>query len=305
MFERLFAEHGLSLERLRTLQEVASAGSIAAAARGDSTRQSQYSRQLKELEQFFGTTLTRRQGRVISLTSAGQELLQIVNASFCALDDFKCRASESRYRYMLGCGDSVHAWMVAPVLGKISRLGKPWQFSFANLRNADVSSQLLDMELDVGILRTSAISSDVLESVPVARVRYALYIPGKLQADGLTFERAITQLPIATLGSGSFYRQLCSILQEMGLHIADLNATQSFPFALRLLCTGGYAAILPDIAEADLPQDVLKLECSALDVLTRRLSLAWNPRLLRVRPAAEELIRFLVRELTALRSSIL
>ena len=61
MFENLFSEHGLSLERLRTLQLVSEAGSIAAAARGDTTRQSQYSRQLKELEQFFGTTLTRRQ----------------------------------------------------------------------------------------------------------------------------------------------------------------------------------------------------------------------------------------------------
>ena len=36
MFEHLFAERGLSLDRLKTLIEVAKAGSIAAAARGDS-----------------------------------------------------------------------------------------------------------------------------------------------------------------------------------------------------------------------------------------------------------------------------
>ncbi len=34
MFEHLFAERGLSLDRLKTLIEVAKAGSIAAAARG-------------------------------------------------------------------------------------------------------------------------------------------------------------------------------------------------------------------------------------------------------------------------------
>ena len=298
MFEGLFAEHGLSLERLRTLQEVAAAGSIAAAARGDATRQSQYSRQLKELEQFFGITLTRRQGRVITLTPAGQELLQIVNASFCALDDFKCRASAGMYRYKLGCGDSVHAWMVAPVLGEIARGGKPWQFTFANLRNADVSAQLLDMELDIGILRTSAISSEVLESVPIARVKYALYVPPELQGEGLSFERAVRELPIATLGSGSFYTRLQTILQEQGLAVSNLHATQSFPFALRLLRTGGYAAILPDIAEVELPAGVAKQEIGPLSALSRRLSLAWNPRLLRVRPAAEELIRFFVQKLT-------
>lgn len=298
MFAQLFSEHGLSLDRLRTLQEVAEAGSIAAAARGDATRQSQYSRQLKELEQFFGITLTRRQGRVLTLTPAGQELLQVVNASFRALEDFKCRASETMYRYMLGCGESIHAWMVAPVLGRVVKEGKPWQFSFANLRNADVSRQLLDMELDFGILRTSAISSDLLESVPLARVKYALYVPADLQKAGLDFDKAVTRLPVATLGSGSFYTQLQTNLRAAGVSLGNMNATQSFPFALRLLKTGGYAAILPDIAEVELPDDVLKLESPALESLSRMLSLAWNPRLLRVRPAAEAVIRFFIQTLT-------
>lgn len=298
MFAQLFSEHGLSLDRLRTLQEVAEAGSIAAAARGDATRQSQYSRQLKELEQFFGTTLTRRQGRELKLTPAGQELLQVVNASFRALEDFKCRASETMYRYMLGCGESIHAWMVAPVLGRVVKEGKPWQFSFANLRNADVSRQLLDMELDFGILRTSAISSDLLERVPLARVKYALYVPADLQKAGLDFDKAVTRLPVATLGSGSFYTQLQTNLRAAGVSLGNMNATQSFPFALRLLKTGGYAAILPDIAEVELPDDVLKLESPSLDSLSRKLSLAWNPRLLRVRPAAEAVIRFFIQTLT-------
>ena len=46
MFEHLFSERGLSLDRLKTLIEVARAGSIAGAARGDSARQSLYSRQI-------------------------------------------------------------------------------------------------------------------------------------------------------------------------------------------------------------------------------------------------------------------
>ncbi len=64
MFEQLFAKRGLSLDRLRVLCEVADAGGIARAARNDPTRQSQFSRQLKELEDFFEVELTRRQARV-------------------------------------------------------------------------------------------------------------------------------------------------------------------------------------------------------------------------------------------------
>jgi DNA-binding transcriptional LysR family regulator len=62
MFESLFAKDRLSLERIRTLVEVSRAGSISQAAPGDVTHQSQYSRQLKELEQFFGTELATRYG---------------------------------------------------------------------------------------------------------------------------------------------------------------------------------------------------------------------------------------------------
>jgi DNA-binding transcriptional LysR family regulator len=52
MFENLFSERGLSLDRLKVLIEVRDAGSIAQAAPGDPVRQSQYSRQLRELSEF-------------------------------------------------------------------------------------------------------------------------------------------------------------------------------------------------------------------------------------------------------------
>ena len=45
MFEKLFAHSGLSLDRLRSFLEIVTAGGISAAAKGDSNRQSQYSRQ--------------------------------------------------------------------------------------------------------------------------------------------------------------------------------------------------------------------------------------------------------------------
>ena len=53
MFEKLFSEGRLTFERLRTLVEIDHAGSISKAAPGDLNRQSQYSRQLKEIEVFF------------------------------------------------------------------------------------------------------------------------------------------------------------------------------------------------------------------------------------------------------------
>jgi len=56
----LFAENGLSLDRLRALLEVGASGSIVKATHGDPVRQSQYSRQIKELEDFFRVKLVER-----------------------------------------------------------------------------------------------------------------------------------------------------------------------------------------------------------------------------------------------------
>jgi hypothetical protein len=77
MFERLFAESGLSLDRLRALVAVGAAGSIVRAAGNDPARQSQYSRQIKELEDFFQTGLVERHGKGIRLTANGRELARI------------------------------------------------------------------------------------------------------------------------------------------------------------------------------------------------------------------------------------
>ncbi len=93
MFANLFAERGLSLDRLKTLIEVGAAGSIAAAAHGDSARQSLYSRQIKELEEFFGVELTCRRGKVLTLTEAGRELARLAGESMRRLDDFLSRSA--------------------------------------------------------------------------------------------------------------------------------------------------------------------------------------------------------------------
>lgn len=89
-FDRLFSLSGLSLDRLRTFLAVAESGSIAKAAKGDATRQSQFSRQVKELEGFFGIALTRRVGRRIEITEEGSRLALIIRRQFGELDDFQC-----------------------------------------------------------------------------------------------------------------------------------------------------------------------------------------------------------------------
>lgn len=295
MFENIFAERGLSLDRLRALIEVAQAGSIAQAVRGDSVRQSLYSRQIKELEEFFGTELTKKQGKVLVLTDRGRELVRISSEAFIALDDFKCLCTKKDYRFVMGGGDSLHAWITAPILSQISQQSLPWNFSLTNLRNREVSKALLNMDIDFGLIRSSAITAVQLSSAKIARLSYALYVPSEMIAHDKNrdFAWLIKNKPLTTIdSSSSFCTSLGSALAKHNIGLNLVCEAQSFPYAARLLKTRSYMAFLPTIAEIDLDDSFTKISHPSLHALDRDISLAWNPRLLKVRPEAERIITF-------------
>src|SRR5437660_3252770 len=81
MFTHLLQEGGLSFDRLQSFCLVAQAGGVTKAAKGDPAKQSLFSRQIKELEEFFGTELIRRKGRGVTLSEAGERLNIIARLS--------------------------------------------------------------------------------------------------------------------------------------------------------------------------------------------------------------------------------
>src|SRR5436190_19413828 len=96
MFDKLFTDRGLSLDRLRAFLKVAATGSIVKAANGDAVKQSQYSRQIREVEDFFRAKLIERHGKGIRLTAKGRELARISRFFLRGLANFHrgCLAEE-------------------------------------------------------------------------------------------------------------------------------------------------------------------------------------------------------------------
>src|SRR5688572_4142457 len=119
MFSELLNESGLSLDRLESLCLVAQAGGVTKAAKGDPAKQSLFSRQIKELEEFFGAELIRRKGRGISLTEAGARLNAIARECLTALSDFKSDCKGQPVELAIGAGDSLIQWVLLPRLDKL------------------------------------------------------------------------------------------------------------------------------------------------------------------------------------------
>src|SRR5688500_15244381 len=199
MFDALFSERGLSLDRLKVLIEVRDAGSIAQAAPGDPVRQSQYSRQLRELSEFFGCELAQRRGKILKLTEQGERLAELAREQLRSLEDFRAECKEQSVAFTIGAGDSLIQWLVIPRLGKIIDEFAGTHFATVNLRTNEIVQQLTDCRIDFGIIRKSA-NAPGLKSVSIGIVRYVAFVPDSLvrPKKKITLKQALSELPLAS-----------------------------------------------------------------------------------------------------------
>src|SRR6266568_3209403 len=158
MYSKLFAESGLSLDRLKSLLEVGAAASIVKAADSDPVRQSQYSRQIKELEDFFRTRLIERQGKGTRLTKDGKELARLSRFFMLGLSNFQrgCLAEEQSFR--IGASATFIRQFLLPVLsGTLSqKAGSNCATEAAN--DEEIEHRLDDLTLDCSVVGDAALS---------------------------------------------------------------------------------------------------------------------------------------------------
>jgi hypothetical protein len=121
MFNDLFSRNGLSLDRLRNFLEVAEVGSIAKAAPNDVSRQSLISRQIRELEEFFGVELTVRRGKTLAISPAGERLSVLIREQFRDLLDFQREQRGEGKTFSFGAGASLLEWFGATGRESIAR----------------------------------------------------------------------------------------------------------------------------------------------------------------------------------------
>lgn len=289
MFESLFSQRGLSLDRLKVLIEVRDAGSIAQAAPGDPVRQSQYSRQLRELSEFFGSEVAQRHGKILKLTPNGERLAELARDHLRSLEDFRSEARRESVAFTIGAGDSLIQWLVIPQLGELVRTFPQTRFVTVNLRTNDIVQQIVDGRIDFGIVRKNA-SAPGLKSASLGIVSYAAVAPEALvrRRKNFTLREMLAELPFATQTTdGQFRSGLREIAKSLRVNLTPALSCQSFPQTMAAVGSGRFAAIVPVLALRELGNvAVQRISDPLLRTLDREAMLAWNPRLVRVRPNA-------------------
>lgn len=293
MFDLLFAERGLSLDRLKVLVEVHDAGSIAQAAPGDPVRQSQYSRQLRELSEFFGCEVARRQGKLLKLTTQGVRLAELGREHLRSLQDFRAECRAESLDYTIAAGDSLLQWLVIPRLGPLRKAKLNTRFATVNLRTTEIVQQLADGRIDFGVTRRDAVA-DGLKTAPLGELTFVAVVPRPLVASvqQLTLTEIFGKLPMAAQTTdGQFAQRLREVAAACGVEFSPALACQSFPHSLSAVRSGGFAAILPRLALGELPTEMATIvDDPLLRQLRRPMVLAWNPRVTAVRAGAAQLV---------------
>jgi len=277
--DALLSRGGLSLERLATLCRVADAGGLSKAAAGDVSRLSQYSRQLKDLEAFFGVALTRRVGRTVVLTDTARELAGRVRGQFKELACFREAEGGDMPSFGIGASHSLLEWWLWPRLEALTRaLPAGSRIRTTVMRSAELVQAVEEHALDFALVRADAVVRG-LRSKPLVSLSYALFVPRSLVPPKSTGKGIFAHLPLALATGGQFRALIEASAARAGVELDIRLECPSFTLAARAVASGVYAGVLPDMAAVafrNLPVTQLALPLPGIP--PRPVVLAWHPR---------------------------
>lgn len=299
MLPEVVAKNGFSLDRLATLCNVIESGSITAAAGPNTSRQSQFSRQIKELEEAVGAKLFERIGKTLKPTPFGEQLARMSRTFFGAVAELASNEAEKPGQLTVGGGEGMLRWVLVPCISALRELDPPIHCKVRSLRSTEIVRELELGRIDVGLVRKTAVSENVAFE-KIGTFEFVLVIPRRLLRSR-SGEEAYEGKPLAyaeLAGEGQLATMARDISKDAGIHLNRVIQAETLSLLLAAVEHGDAAAFLPTPSTFALPTDrfaVLQME--DIDRLSREMVLAWIPEASDQKPALKRAIRVLSRSL--------
>lgn len=284
---------GLTFERIESFLAVADAGGIAKAAPANPTRQSQLSRQLREVSEALGFELFERDGRTIALTEDGARVRTLFRELATALDTLKRERSSAPIRVSLAAGDSVLRWLVLPVLH--SALGESPRVELSLSAVTSGYRAVRDGEFDLAISRARR-KEDGVKLRRIGALRYSLFASSSLKKQW-SASRSLSSLPFVRVTGAPDVMQ--AFEERAGTPRVALSC-ETFPQAALAVRSGRYAALLPTLAASELPAScAFEITLDGLSSLSLPLALVARERRLDASAALAALYHTLAKQLAS------
>lgn len=295
MYQSILSKSGFSLERLANFCSVADAGSIVGAARGDTVRQSLISRQIRELESFFGVELIRRRGRGLELTEAGRELAAVGRENFKGLADYAARCRKAAWSVRIVASNSVAYWLVLPRLKTLENATENIRFEIHHEQTREIVTATREGIYDIAFVRKDALGPG-LRYATLGEIGHSLLVPkALLRSEPKDIASVLETVPLALPVGGMMREGIERLADKARVRMNVSVGCSSYLQAAQVLHSGMCAAVLPDTALAALKSD----RFHRLPLRDRyTLCLAWSARNSDTRPALAGLIERLTEKMT-------
>jgi DNA-binding transcriptional LysR family regulator len=208
----------LDIESLRTLAAVIDRGGMTAAAAALGMSQSAVSWKIKRLEERVGRDLLVRDGRSLSPTRDGRELLESGRSMIAMHDEAVARlqSTELEGNVRLGSTEEASAACTGAVCGRFSRIHPAASLDFHVDRSARLEAMVAANELDVAVIQ--------LHRHEVRRTDRLLWVDRLEWVSSSEWIYDEGPVPLITFGEDGFYRPLA----EVALREADIPHRTAF-----------------------------------------------------------------------------
>lgn len=290
---------GLSLDRLETLSAIVARGGIARAAGGDPNKQSLFSRQVAELEAWFGVDLMDRSSSPNKPTDAALRIAREVDDFLRDMDSVRDAAGTGRQTVVFGAGERMIRSYLIPWAARNQK--DTLRFVFRNLTSSAVRAELLAKRVDFGILRNETCPAS-LQRVVMKPIPMCLVLPDALAATKRKWKWPdLSGIPMVLLeGEGSFRRYLKEQTLETGMELDVAMECSAWTQVIDAMGECGIGGFLPKDLVKQFPAGFKSVSLPDLSEYTDDYVIAWSASEAQKRPE----IRGLVSSLSGERARI-
>ena len=257
------------------------------------TAKAKISKQIASLARAFGVALISDSGRGSPLTDEGRELAARAAACF---QSFKQFGSACYDQIRIGGGDRLLQWLLLPRLENIrSDLLRLCAAGFENPRfilenypMEDVLKGLRECSLDLALVSEKTAlemlaglygHATTIQSERVHELEYSLFVSKRLLTESQSQDGRWIMKNLAFADASKFTERICRAAAESGtpLSVKARVECENFPQACVAVKLGAYAAVVPSLADRELPAtDFWKLPIPFLGEWKRPVRLLWN-----------------------------
>ncbi|MGE0786241.1 MAG: LysR family transcriptional regulator [Sandaracinaceae bacterium] len=266
---------------LRYFQEVARAGSFTSAARELGISQPSLSVAVQKLEESIGAPLFHRSRQGVTLTRAGEILLeharQAERALEAARDEVLALASEPRGRFRLGSHESLAAYVLPGFMARFFERYPAVQITLHNGNSRDVERSVIERTLDLALVVNPTRHPDcVIAELTQDRVGFVVATALKRRYAGRSEDllREVPWIHVPVLQQTQF---IVGAMAKRGIVPASQLTCSSMELVKSLVLDGVGVGVLPfRVASHGVNAGKLAVLEDALPVFDDTIALVWR-----------------------------